>query len=47
LLGEGLELVVWGLKFAFQEVDGKARVVANLCGLPKAFVGVALEAELV
>jgi hypothetical protein len=47
LLGEGLELVVWGSKFAFQEVDGKAKVVAHLCGFPHALFGVALEAELV
>jgi hypothetical protein len=34
-----------GLVFAAQEVDRKAEVVAHLCGLPKAFVGVALEVE--
>ena len=34
-----------GSKFAVPEVDRKAEVVAHLCGHPKAFVGVALEAE--
>jgi hypothetical protein len=46
LLGEGLELVVWGSKLAFQEIDGKAKVVAHLSGLPRTLVGVTLEAEL-
>jgi hypothetical protein len=45
MFGEGLKLVDRGSKLVVHEVDRKAEVVAHLCGLSKAFVGVALEAE--